>query len=79
MITLSLTIWGNGILIRVSSWNRARRTTCSIREIVEDQDVGANFVVLLIVKLADKGELLMRAYTYLPNGTKSESTVAVES
>jgi len=31
----------------------------SIREIVEDQDVGANFVVLLIVKLADSGELLI--------------------
>jgi [CysO sulfur-carrier protein]-S-L-cysteine hydrolase len=51
----------------------------SIREIVEDRYVGANFVVLLIVKLADKGELLMRAYTYLPNGTKYESTVSVES
>jgi hypothetical protein len=51
----------------------------SIREIVEDQDVGANFVVLLIVKLADSGELLTRAYTYLPDGTNSESTVAVES
>jgi JAB domain-containing protein similar to deubiquitination enzymes len=51
----------------------------SIREIVEDRDVGANFVVLLIVKLADKGELLTRAYTYLPNGTKHESTVSVES
>src|SRR6267154_511080 len=51
----------------------------SIREIVEDRDVGANFVVLLIVKLADNGELLTRAYTYLPNGTKSESTVTVES
>src|SRR5882724_2846653 len=51
----------------------------SIREIVEDRDVGANFVVLLIVKLADNGELLTRAYTYLSNGTKSESTVTVES
>jgi len=51
----------------------------SIREIVEDRDVGANFVVLLIVKLAANGELLMRAYTYLPDGTKSESTVTVES
>jgi [CysO sulfur-carrier protein]-S-L-cysteine hydrolase len=51
----------------------------SIREIVEDRDVGANFVVLLIVKLAGDGELLTRAYTYLPNGTKSESTVTVES
>lgn len=51
----------------------------SIREIVEDPDLGANFVVLLIVKLADNGGLLTRAYTYLPNGTKSESTVTVES
>lgn len=51
----------------------------SIREIVEDRDVGANFVVLLIVKLANNGELLTRAYTYLPNGTNSESTVTVES
>jgi hypothetical protein len=51
----------------------------SIREIVEDRDVGANFVVLLMVKLAGNGELLTRAYTYLPDGTKSESTVTVES
>ena len=42
----------------------------SIREIVEDGDVGANFVVLLIVKLADNGDLLTRAYTYLPNSVK---------
>jgi hypothetical protein len=46
---------------------------------VEDRDVGANFVVLLIVKLAVNGELLTRAYTYLPDGAKSESTVTVES
>jgi hypothetical protein len=51
----------------------------SIREIVEDREVGANFVVLLMVKLAENSELLTRAYTYLPNGTKSESTVTVES
>lgn len=51
----------------------------SIREIVADRDVGANFVVLLIVRLADNGELLTRAYTYLPDGTKSGSTVTVES
>lgn len=55
------------------------RDDLSIREIVEDRDVGANFVVLLIVKLADNGELLTRAYTYLPNGTKSQSRVTVES
>src|SRR5216684_7431718 len=35
----------------------------SIRGIVEDGDVGANFVVLLIVKLANNGELLTKAYT----------------
>ena len=51
----------------------------SIREIAEDRDVGANFVVLLIVKLADNGELLTRAYTYLPDGTESASTVTVQS
>jgi [CysO sulfur-carrier protein]-S-L-cysteine hydrolase len=50
----------------------------SIREIAEDREVGANFVVLLIVKLADDGELLTKAYTYLPNGTKSKSTVTAE-
>lgn len=49
----------------------------SIREIVEDRGVGANFVVLLIVKLSDNGELLTKAYTYLPNGTKFESRVTV--
>ena len=51
----------------------------SIEEIVEDREIGANFVVLLIVKLADNCELLARAYTYLPSGTKSESAVTVES
>jgi hypothetical protein len=57
----------------------SQKDDISIREIVEDRDVGANFVVLLIVKLSDNGELLTRAYTYLPDGTNSESTVTVES
>jgi [CysO sulfur-carrier protein]-S-L-cysteine hydrolase len=45
----------------------------SIREIVMDETVGANFVVLVIVKLnADKG-LIGTAHTYLPNGKKTQS------
>lgn len=39
----------------------------SMREIVEDPEVGATFAVLLIVKLGSDGKLLARAYTFIPN------------
>jgi integrative and conjugative element protein (TIGR02256 family) len=46
----------------------------SMREIVGDRKVGANFVVLLIVKLVDK-ELIGTAHTYLPTGEKYRSQI----
>lgn len=45
----------------------------SMRAIVCDETVGANFAVLVILKLDANGALLGSAYTYLPDGTKHES------
>jgi proteasome lid subunit RPN8/RPN11 len=45
----------------------------SMREIVQDARVGANFVVLLIVKLVGEGRLEASVYTYLPDGSKHRS------
>lgn len=45
----------------------------SMREIVQDIRVGANFVVLLIVKLAGEGQLEASVHTYLPDGSKHSS------
>lgn len=45
----------------------------SMREIVQDDRVGANFVVLLIVKLTGDGQLEASVHTYLPDGSKHRS------
>lgn len=50
----------------------------SMREIVEDENVGANFVVLLVLKLGHDGELTGGAHTYLPDGRKSRSILKLE-
>jgi len=44
-------------------------------QIVQDTEVGANFVVLLIAKLGSEGELVCTAHTYLPDGTRTPSIV----
>lgn len=49
------------------------RDDASMREIVEDPKVGANFVVLLIVKLESPHEMASSVHTYLPDGTKHTS------
>jgi len=49
------------------------RDDASMREIVEDPTVGANFVVLLIVKLESPHEMATSVHTYLPDGTKHTS------
>lgn len=49
----------------------------SMLQIVQDKSVGANFAVLVIVKSGSKGELVITAHTYLPNGTKSESEITL--
>lgn len=49
------------------------RDDASMREIVQDDGVGANFVVLLIVKLTGEGQLDSSVHTYLPDGSKHRS------
>lgn len=50
----------------------------SMLQIVQDQTVGANFAVLLVVKLDMHGRLVGTAHTYLPNGSKGRSVVRFE-
>lgn len=45
------------------------RDHSSMLEIVHDPSVGANFVILLIVKLDSSGLLVGSAHTYLPDGS----------
>ena len=47
----------------------------SMLQIVQDQTVGANFAVLLVVKLDSNRQLIGTAHTYLPNGTKARSEI----
>jgi len=47
----------------------------SMREIVQDTSVGANFAVLLIVKLNASGQLIGTAHTYLPDGKRAGSAI----
>ena len=51
------------------------RDDLSMMEIVRDQDVGANFAVLLVVKLDESGQLVGTLHTYLPDGSKYRSDV----
>jgi hypothetical protein len=51
------------------------RDDTSMREIIQDPEVGANFVVLLIVKLNQAGQILASVHTYLPDGSKHSSAV----
>ncbi len=51
------------------------RDDSSMREIVQDRHVGANFVVLLIVKLGGD-QLIGTVHTYLPDGSKHSSSLA---
>jgi hypothetical protein len=51
----------------------------SMFQIVQDSEVGANFAVLLIVKLDLSGQLIGSAHTYLPNGTKAGSVIRFKS
>jgi proteasome lid subunit RPN8/RPN11 len=50
----------------------------SMLQIVQDETVGANFAVLLILKLSPEGELVSTAHTYLPDGVRMPSVVRVE-
>lgn len=53
----------------------SRTDDISMHQIADDPDVGANFVVLLIVKLDLSGALVGVVHTYLPGGIKHRSSV----
>ena len=50
----------------------------SMIEIIMDEKVGANFAVLVIVKLVPVQGLIGTAHTYLPSGMKSQSQLVFE-
>lgn len=50
----------------------------SMRQIIDNPSVGANFVVLLVLKLNDMGRLTGSAHTYLPGGIAHRSTLLIE-
>ncbi|MFC3396352.1 Mov34/MPN/PAD-1 family protein [Brenneria rubrifaciens] len=56
----------------------SRTDDLSMLQIVQDEAVGANFVVLLIAKLGVEGELVSTAHTYLPEGARILSIIKVE-
>lgn len=56
----------------------SRTDDLSMLQIVQDEAVGANFVVLLIVKIGVDGRLIFTAHTYLPDGTRLHSEVRTE-
>lgn len=49
----------------------------SMREIIQDESVGVNFAVLMIVKLSATNTLLGSIHTYLPNGGVLQSTLVL--
>lgn len=50
----------------------------SMYEIISDTSVGANFAVLLIVKLNASGRMIGTVHTYLPDGSVQRSTLIVQ-
>lgn len=50
----------------------------AMREIIDDPEVGATFVVLVIVKLDSDGRLIGTAHTYLPGGAAHRSDLLIE-
>jgi integrative and conjugative element protein (TIGR02256 family) len=50
----------------------------SMRAIVRDKKVGANFIVLLILKLDRNSMLVGSAHTYLPDDTVNRSNLEIE-
>ena len=49
----------------------------SMLDIVQDAKVGANFAILMIVKLGRIQELVATAHVYLPVGTKSQAILLI--
>jgi len=50
----------------------------TMEEIVTDRSVGANFVVLLVVKLGAEQDLFGSVHTYFPNSTAVRSDLRIE-
>jgi len=51
---------------------------CSMYDIVSDSSVGANFVVLVIVKLDPQAQLVGTVHTYFPEGRVLQSVLKIE-
>lgn len=49
----------------------------SMRQIVQDPDVGATFVVLLVLRLGTADAIVGTVHTYLPDGSKHRSTLVL--
>lgn len=49
-----------------------------MREIAADSTVGANFAVLLVVKLGPEQALVGTVHTYLPSGTHLISELVIQ-
>ena len=50
----------------------------TMREIIADRTVGANFVVLLVVKLGPEQALVGTVHTYLPGGMHQKSELVIQ-
>lgn len=48
----------------------SRTDDAAMLQIVQDEEVGANFAMLLIVKLGPNGRLAATAHTYFPSGSR---------
>lgn len=57
----------------------SRTDDLSMLQIVQDKSVGANFAALLIAKLGSEGELISTVHTYLPDGTRIQSNLRLQS
>jgi len=57
----------------------SRTDDLSMLQIVQDEEVGANFAVLLIAKLGLEGELIATVHTYLPDGMRIQSNIKLLS
>jgi integrative and conjugative element protein (TIGR02256 family) len=57
----------------------SRKDDESMLDIIQDSKVGANFVVLLIVKLDSSSQVIATAHTYLPDGTRHNSKIQMEA
>jgi [CysO sulfur-carrier protein]-S-L-cysteine hydrolase len=51
----------------------------SMLDLITDGSLGANFVVLLIVKLDANQSLIGTAHTYLPSKTKSKAVITIDT